>query len=225
MSNSAESLRKEMVRVGQMMYDRGLVGGLSGNLSVRTESGSFLVTPSGIAKGFLLPEHMLEVDQVGDIVTPAEAGGKSLHPTSELPMHLEAYSQRPDVSAVIHAHPTLSIALSIAGIDFNQPLVPEALVLLGEIPTAAYATPSSEEDRLAIRDLIPNHDAIVLSHHGTLTVGKDLWQALMRLETLEQTAKIIAWSSLLGEPRFLNADQLRKLGALRASLGLPGPQP
>lgn len=221
--NSPANLRHEIVRIGRLMYDRGLVAGLSGNLSARSGPERLLVTPSGVAKGFLRPEHMLEVDLQGRLLDAEREANSGLRPTSELPMHLEVYRQRPDVGAVVHAHPTATIALSIAGIGLDRPVVPEAVVLLGEVPTAPYATPSTDEDRLAIRDLISHHDAIVLSHHGALTVGTDLWEAFLKLETLEAAAKIIAWAHVLGEPAELSPEQVDKLHALRQGLGFAAP--
>jgi L-fuculose-phosphate aldolase len=214
------ALRHEIVRIGQMMYARGLLCGFEGNLSARLVDGRFLITPSGLHKGLLQPEQLLIVDADGRVVGYPTEARRALRPTSELPMHLEAYRQRPDVKAVIHAHPPITVALSIAGVPMDTPLLPEVIVLLGMIPMAPYVMSSSEEGAVAIRELIRRHDAVILQRHGTLTVGDNLQQAFMRLETVEQNARIHFMLAQLqaGEP--LAGDDVRKLLRMRRDMGL-----
>lgn len=135
-------------------------------------------------------------------------------------MHLEAYRQRPDVMAVVHAHPPITVALSIAGIPMDTPLLPEVIVLLGMIPMAPYSLSSSAEGAVAIRDLIGRYDAIILQRHGTLTVGNSLTQAFMRLETVEQNARIHFMLAQLGAGGPLQGNDLRKLLQMRRAMGL-----
>ena len=201
-----------MVAVAAQMYRRGFITALSGNLSTRLPNGNILVTPAGPHKGFLSPEALIEVNLEADILS----GLEGLRATSELPMHLEIYQKRPDVGAAIHAHPVACIALSLVGITLERPVIPEAVVLLGEVPTTAYATPSSDENRAAISELIRDHDAIILAHHGSLTLGRDLQEAYYRLETLEHTAQILALAHQLGEPRQLSKEAVKKLNQDRS---------
>lgn len=203
--------RHQMVETAAWMHQRGYVSGLSGNLSARLGDGNILITPSGISKGQLSPDHLMVVNAEGSIV---ERAGQ-LEVTSELPMHLEVYQQRPDVAGVIHAHPIACVALSLVGISLDEPLIPEALVILGPIPTTEYATPSSAENRAAIAGLIGNHNAIILSHHGSLTVGRDLHEAYQRLETLEHVARTVALAYQLGTPRSLSEEAIKKLSNLK----------
>ena len=130
-------------------------------------------------------------------------------------MHLEVYRQRKDVTAVIHAHPIYSIALSLTGLTLEDPYIAEALVLLGPVPTTPYATPSSTENRDAISGLIADHDAIVLAHHGSLTVGRDLEEAYERLEVLEHSAETVLLANQLGTPRQIPAHEVDKLLQMR----------
>jgi L-fuculose-phosphate aldolase len=213
-------LREEIVRIGQLMYDRGLLCGFEGNLSARLGDDRILITPSGLHKGLLRPEQLLVVDAAGRLVGYQTEVRRSLRPTSELPMHLEAYRQRPDIGAVIHAHPPITVALSIAGVPMDTPLLPEVIVLLGMIPTTPYAMSSSEEGATAIRELIRRHDAIILQRHGTLTVGDTLAQAFMRLETVEQNARIHYMLAQLGAGDPLEANEVRKLLLMRRGMGL-----
>lgn len=214
-----DALRAEIVRVGRLMHANEYVDGTSGNITARLGPERILATPSGLAKGFLEPEQLIEVDLDGRVL----AAAPGLTPTSEMPMHLEAYRRRPDIGAVVHAHPVTSVALSIAGISLAECVVPEAVVVLGLVPTTPYATPASEENRRAIADLIAGHDAIVLQYHGTLTVGRDVMDAYLKLETLEHTARIIALSRLLGGTPALPPEQVAKLLQSRQDLGFARP--
>lgn len=214
------ALRQEIVRIGQMMYAAGLLCGFEGNLSVRLSDSRILVTPAGLHKGLLRPEQLLVVDNEGRLIGYATEARRGLRPTSELPMHLEAYRQRPDVTAVVHAHPPITVALSIAGVPMDTPLLPEVIVLLGQIPMAPYSMSSSEEGANAIRELVRHHDAIILQRHGTLTVGNSLTQAFMRLETVEQNARIHFMLAQLGAGGSMEGRELVKLLKMRRGMGL-----
>lgn len=213
-------LRQEIVQIGRLMYEKGFIAASDGNISARLGSGRILITPSGLHKGFLQPEQILLVDENGRRVGPATGANRQLKPTSELPMHLEAYRQRPDIAAVVHAHPPITIALSIAGIPMADCLLPEVIVFLGLIPTTQYATPSSEENVRAIRQFIHHHDALVLQRHGSLTVGDSPMQGFMRLETLEQNARIAFMLAQLGVHHPLPAAEVQKLLQQRQQMGL-----
>lgn len=217
-------LRQEIVKIGQLMYQKGLISASEGNISARLDSGRILITPSGLHKGLMAPEQILVIDEMGQVLGPRTGATRTLKPTSELPMHLEAYRQRPDIGAVVHAHPPITIALSLAGIPLGDCLIPEAIVLLGMIPTTAYATPSSDENMYAIRNLIPYHDAIVLQRHGSLTVGESPMQAFMRLETVEQTARIGFMLAQLGVTNPLPPHEVEKLLVMREQMGLSRPR-
>ena len=213
------ALRAEIVRVGQRMHARELVDGFSGNISARLDAQHILATPSGLAKGMLLPEQLIVIDMQGQVVEAAPG----LRPTSELLMHLEAYRRRPDISAVVHAHPMTAIALTIAGISLAECVIPEAIVVFGLVPTAPYATPSSIENQLAIAELIVGHDALLLAYHGSLTVGRSVTEAYLRLESLEHTAKIIALTRMLGGGPALPPEQVAKLIQTRKEWGFSRP--
>jgi L-fuculose-phosphate aldolase len=215
------SLRNEICRVGRLMWERGLAVATDGNLSARLPGAGerLLVTPAGQSKAFLEPGALLTVDLAGRVLD-APAG---LRPTSELPMHLEVYRRRPDVAAVVHAHPPTVVALSIAGVSFAECLLPEVIVTLGLVPTAEYATPSSAENQRAIREWIGAHDAIVLRRHGSLTVGRDPFDAYLKLESLEHLARISLLARQAGGAPPLPPEQVEKLLAQRAALGLTRP--
>ena len=209
-------LRHEMVKIGRLMYEKGFILASDGNLSARLGHGRILMTPSGLHKGLLEPDQLIVVNEAGKKI----GGPRHLKPTSEMPMHLEAYRQRPDVQAVVHAHPPYAVTLSIAGISLADCLLPEAIVFLGIIPTTPYATPSSPENAAVVRQVIRRHDGLVLQRHGSLTVGDSLMQAFMRLETLERHAYVRYLLAQLNVHNPMPAQDVEKLLAMRQKMGL-----
>jgi len=132
-------------------------------------------------------------------------------PTSELAMHLAVYRLRPEVEAVVHAHPPVATAFSIAGISLEDFVLPEVVLTLGVIPTASYATPTTAEVPETIRNLIQKHDALILERHGAITVGRDLMDAYNKMEKLEHAAIIIFSALQLGRVRCLPPREVEKL--------------
>ena len=227
MNSSERKMRDSLCRVGRLMVQNGLVDGAGGNISARLDQDRVLLSPSGLSLGFLEPEQLLIVNLDGDRIDERTDGNAQLRPTSESPMHLECYLQRDDVRGVVHAHPPTAIALTLVGYDFQQCVIPEAVVLLGLVPTAPYSTPSSQENRDAISGLICEHDAIMLSNHGSLTVAKSLWDAYLMLECLEHCARILHMALQVGDSlKAIPPDQIAKLVDFRQKLGLmrPGDQ-
>ena len=205
--------RREIVEIGRRLWERGYVAANDGNISARL-AGRILVTPTGFSKGFLDPS---------DIVVVSEGGKKlsgAADPTSELPMHLAVYGERADVQAVVHAHPPKSTGFAVAGVPLAQCVLPEVILTLGEVPLAGYATPSTEEVARSIREFLPRFNAILLSNHGALTLGRDLSQAYFRMETVEHFAEITLVARALGGPSPLSCDDVRKLLNVREQLGL-----
>jgi len=208
--------RQDIVEVCRRMYSRGFISGSDGNVSVRLAADRILSTPSGINKGFLTPSDMIVTDM----------GGKKLlgahKPTTELRMHLEVYRKRPDVKAVIHAHPPFTVAFSIAGQKLPQCVMPEIIMMFGSIPTTAYATPCTQEGPEAISALIEECDALIIERHGTLTVGDTVYAAYDKLEKVEHSAQVSAAARQLGSVKPLPKEEIQKLLNLREQLGLKG---
>jgi L-fuculose-phosphate aldolase len=208
------SLREEIVAIGRRMWDKGFLAAADGNLSVRLGADRLLITPSGLSKGFLTPDQLLRVDLQGNLLASNHPAARNLKPSSEMMMHLEAYRQRPDVNAVIHAHPPLAIALTVAGLPLDADVLPEVIYSVGIIPTAPYVTPGTSDGQRAVRELVRQHDAILLDHHGTLTVGATLLEAYMRLERVEHSAAILLAARQVGQLQRLPRDEFEKLCAL-----------
>jgi L-fuculose-phosphate aldolase len=178
-----------------------------GNISVRVDENRVLITPAGMCKGRMDADDLLLVDLDGNVLSTSN----DRRPSTETPMHLEVYKQRPDVRAVIHAHPIFATALTIAGLDFPDDILPEVALTLGHVPVSAYATPSSHEDAEIIRPLIRDHDAILLRQHGSLTVGKNLDEALIHLDRIEHVAEVFHHARQLGNVVRIPPEELRKL--------------
>lgn len=208
--------RQEMVRIGRLMWERGYVAATDGNLSVRLGGDRLLVTASGYSKGFLSVDDLVIIDLDGRPV--AAYRGRGQKPSSEILMHLEVYRQRPDVAAVVHAHPPVATAFSIAGVSLARCVLPEVVITLGSIPTAGYATPGTAEMPRSISQAIKDHDALILAHHGSLTVGQTLWEAYLRLEKVEHTAQITLTAQQLGRVHTLTAEDVAVLTEKRQQL-------
>jgi len=216
------ALREEIVRVCRLMWEKGFVAASDGNVSVRLGDDRLLTTPSGLSKGFLSPSDVVMTDMDGKPVRLFYHGDKQLKPSSEILLHLEVYRQRPDVCAVVHAHPPLAIAFTIAGVSLAQCVLPEVVVNLGQVPTTAYATPATAEGPVVIRDLIRDHDALIIDRHGTVTVGPTLFDAYMKLEKVEHLAQVTLAARQLGRVGLLPPEEVRKLVEMRRkALGLP----
>ena len=217
---TAESqLRADIVEVGRRMYARGYTASNDGNISVRLGSDRLLMTPKSVCKGFMTPEMMCITDLEGRKLQ----GDRD--PSSEMLMHLEVYRQRPDVQAVVHAHPPIATGFSVAGIPLDRAVLAEVLTTLGSIPIAEYATPSTKELPEAVRKYIKAHDGMLLANHGALTSGADLYAAYYKMETIEHFAKISLVARLLGRENLLAREEVDRLQGLRGAYGIKSPAP
>lgn len=217
--NSLEELRAAIVECGRRLWDRGFVASNDGNISVRLDDTRLLTTPTGVSKGFMTPDMMVVTDMDGRIL----AGDR--RPSSELKMHLEVYRQRPDVRAVVHAHPPTATGFAVAGIPLDRAVLAEVITTLGSIPIAEYATPSTEELPAAIRTYIRSHDGLLLANHGALAVAGDLFGAYYRMETIEHFARISLVARTLGREHVLSRTEVLRLQELREVYGISAPAP
>lgn len=210
-------LREQICLIGRLMHNKGYIDATSGNISARLDANHILITPSGVAKWQLTPSDLLIIDLAGNI-----QGNGNI--SSEIPMHLACYQNRQDIQGVVHAHPPHAVALTIAGIPVQQFIIPEAIVFLGAIPTLPYATPSTEENSRVVQQFIKQHDVLMLTHHGSLTVAESVWKAYLKLETLEHIAHITSTVIQLGgAKRYLTWAEVEILLAQRQKLGVSQP--
>ena len=216
---SPYEIKKEICEVGHKLYNLGFVAANDGNISVKYNDHEWYCTPTGVSKGDLTPDMIIKVDANGNKIE-----GK-LNPSSEIKMHMRVYQKRPDVNAVVHAHPPIATAFTIAGIDLDQYILPEAVLTIGEVPTCAYGTPSTMEIPDSLEPYIENHDAFLLQNHGALTVGFSLTKAMFVMEEVEFNAKICKYAMELGAVHEIPNDQLKKLMELRQRMNIPGRHP
>jgi len=177
------------------------------------------MTPKSVCKGFMTPDMMCITDLEGRKLQ----GDRD--PSSEMLMHLEVYRQRPDVQAVVHAHPPIATGFAVAGIPLNKAVLAEVLTTLGSIPIAEYATPSTSELPAAVRKYIKAHDGMLLANHGALTAGADLFAAYYKMETIEHFAKISLVARLLGGENLIAREEVDRLQGLRGTYGIKAPAP
>ncbi len=201
-------LREDIVKFGRLCYERHLLVAMDGNLSALLPDGSVLCTKAGCHKGFLTDDDLVVIDRSG-----RKLRGQG-NPTSEMAMHLACYDERPDVRAVIHTHPPISIAFTIAGVSMARCVLPEVVLTLGTVPTVEYATTGTKSLADGIRPYVRHHDAVLMDRHGAVCLGKDLLTAFCNLETMEHTALITKTARDLGGVKELPPDEAAKLRSM-----------
>lgn len=196
--------RLDLLEVARACYQRGYICGLEGNFSVRLAENLLLTTPRGACKARLKENELVLTDLQGNPLSPGQ-------PSSELKMHLTVYQCRPDIMAVVHAHPVTAVGMTVAGLGLDIDILPEVICTIGTVPTAPYATPGTDEVAQSIRELLAKHDALLLDHHGALTCGTDIWDAFYKLETVEHLAQTLLVAYQVGSPKVLTKEQVAKL--------------
>jgi L-fuculose-phosphate aldolase len=204
--------REVIVHLGKVLYDRGFIAATDGNISVRLDDERILITPTCMCKGQMHADDLVVVDRHGRKLE----GERNV--SSEVQMHLLVYNMRPDIQAIVHAHPPTATGFAAAGVALDQALVSEVVLTLGEVPLAPYGCPGTQALSDSLRPLIPDHDAILMANHGVVTYADDLNRAFMHMETVEHFAKITLVARTLGNPKVLDAEEVKKLTAIRRQL-------
>lgn len=213
----------QLAEACRRLHARGLLAGMEGNLSSRLADGTLLITASGVDKATMTARHVLRCHADGtkyheepfDTVTSGTAlSDRPVRPSSELEMHVGIYQARPDVRAVVHAHPPVSTGFATAGRALAPNVLPEVPVVVGPVALVPYARPGTPALFAAIRPFVANHEVFQLANHGVTVVGSSLEDAVARLESVEQAARILLVAELLGGPRLLDPDEAAALRAL-----------
>lgn len=214
MKNENE-IREEICEIGRRMYSHGLVATNDGNISVKLDEDRFLCTPTGVSKGYMTPDCLCIVNAKNELV---ESNG-DFKPTSEMKMHIRVYEKRPDINAVVHAHPPYAMTFAIIGEELNEPVMPEAFVNFrnGRIPVAKYGTPSTMELPDSLDEFVEDYNALLLEFHGALTYGDTLMRAYMDMESLEYYTRILYQLKTMGKLRVLDEEKLDKLRKIMGS--------
>jgi L-fuculose-phosphate aldolase len=206
--------RPQIVEAGRRLRDRFFVASNDGNISARISENEVLITPTGVNKGDVTAEMILKIDMQGRVISG------SRKPSSETKMHLAVYRTRPDVQAIVHAHPPTATGFAACHIRLDQDVIlPEVVFGLGKIGFAEYGTPTTDEIPNAVVKEIPDCEALILANHGALTVGPDVMQAYYRMEVLEMYAKVTLVTRILGEPKPLMSDAVSELYKVRDRQG------
>ena len=206
---TASAVARRRALCCRQLAARGLIAGRDGNLSVRLGPDRVLVTPTALIKSLVKDGDMVEVDRSG-----RKRRGRR-NPTSELDLHLRILSRRPDVGAVVHAHPPAATGFAVAGEEIPANLLPELIFLVGRVPIVPYGTPGTPELGDRVEPYLGEHDALLLANHGAVTMGKTLDQAWIRMESLEHAARIVIAARTVGRPRPLDAAAVEALRQAR----------
>ncbi|HVR44570.1 MAG TPA: class II aldolase/adducin family protein [Thermoanaerobaculia bacterium] len=206
--DSEAAARKELVRVARRLDEKGILTATDGNLSIRLGPDALLITPSGCCKGLLEEADLVRVDG-----TESRGSGRA---SSEIALHRAIYAARADAGAVVHAHPPYATAFAVAGLALGRPILSEAVLALGEVPVAPYATPTREELARSIGPFLGGR-AVLLANHGAVVWDADIGRAGLLMETLEHVARIDWLSRALGGTE-LDEGQVTALRALGQSM-------
>ncbi|MGB4657603.1 MAG: class II aldolase/adducin family protein [Mobilitalea sp.] len=207
--------KKAIIEVGKRMYNKGFVAANDGNISCKVGPNAIWTTPTGVSKGFMTLDMLVKMDMSGKVL----AG--SYKPSSEVKMHLRVYHENPEAMAVTHAHPPVATSFAIAGISLDKAILPEAVVQLGSVPIAHYATPGSQDVPDSIAPFCKTHNGVLLANHGALSWGKDVIEAYYRLESIEYYATILMYTGkIIGKQNELSCQQVDDLLNIRKDLGI-----
>jgi L-fuculose-phosphate aldolase len=211
-------IRQQICDIGRRVWDRGMIAANDGNLTVKINENEILCTPTGVSKGFMTPDMICKVDLGGNVL---KSDG-IYRPSSEIKVHLKVYKRRPDVNAVVHAHPKYATAYAIVGRPLTKQIIPEATLSFGEVPVAKYALPSSAELADSIEPFLDTHDVVLLQNHGALCWGEDLIAAYFKMESLEFYAELCFITEVLGGAKELPNSEVEQLLDLRRRIGMSG---
>ncbi|MGQ9514760.1 MAG: class II aldolase/adducin family protein [Thermoproteota archaeon] len=203
-------LLADLTKYSKLIYELRLTSGPGGNTSARLPGGKEMyIKPSGLSFAELEPEDFVAVK----ISNLKKVGGR-LKPSSELALHAACYMARKDVNAVFHAHPATCIALSALGQSLDIPLYPDHVVYLGKVSFVPYVTPTTRELAEMVSGCVRESNCILLQNHGTVSLGSSVKEAFYRTELMEESAKIILYTKLLGKARTLLDEEVRMIESL-----------
>ena len=191
------------------------------NVSAKLEDETILATPTGISKSFITPEKLILLNGKGEVLEAAEG----YRPSSELKMHLRCYDRRDDVFSVVHAHPPGATGFAVAHRPMDMYNMIEDVAVIGSVPLTPYGTPSTSEVPDAIEPYLEEHDVMLLTNHGALAVGADVYTAFYRMESLELWAKITINAEILGGSKDIDRENIQKLIDLRSFYRVTGRHP
>ena len=210
-----EALRREICHAAYQIAQAGYVAANDGNLSARCPDGHILITPTGVYKGDVQPEQLLEVTLEGQVIRDGGLG-----PSTETPMHLALYQRWSDLGGVVHTHSPYALCMASRGEDLTRPITADMVLLLGKIPCLPYLPLGTQElaDRVAAAGESAN--GVLLAHHGACTWGRNLREAWYCTQALEQYCRQLYLQLILGGAMpEIPAKEVEKLAARRLASG------
>lgn len=208
--------RNDLMAVVKELDSKGMLCGSSGNISIKIDDNKYLITPSGVPVFILKQEDIVLIDSAGRTIDNRSDG---LRASSEVLMHLLSYKKRPDIQSVIHSHAPCASAFAISGKSLDQCIMPEIIMVLGQIPLVPYMTPATGDLAGIVSDYVQRgHKALLLENHGVLVTGKDVFDACNNLTLTETYARTYLNSLLLGNVNTLSGNQVERLNELKKGL-------
>ncbi|MEK3661804.1 class II aldolase/adducin family protein [Paenibacillus sp. FSL F4-0236] len=215
MDNLEQKLRSQICDIGRNLFNKDFIAANDGNISARLSENEILTTPRAVSKGYLEPHMIVKVNLQGEVLEAAEG----YRPSTEIKMHLRIYNELPEMNGVVHAHPPYATAFAIKGEALDKMMMPESVIMIGDIPLAEYGTPSTEEIPDSLMPFLGKKTAVLLENHGALTWGTDVMEAYLNMERLEYTAKITFITRMIDGERELPQHRIDELVALRSFYG------
>lgn len=215
MDTLEHKLRLQICDIGRNLFNKDYVAANDGNISARLSENVILTTPRAVSKGYLEPHMLVKVNLQGEVLEAAEG----YRPSTEAKMHLRIYNELPEMNGVVHAHPPYATAFAIKGEALDKMMMPESVIMIGDIPLAEYGTPSTEEIPDSLMPFLGKKTAVLLENHGALTWGADVMEAYLNMERLEYTAKLTFITRMIGGERELPQHRIDELVALRSFYG------
>jgi len=191
----------ELVEFGKKMMACHLVVGPGGNISARDGRFAYL-SPSGFSLGELARDDYVKVE-----IESGEIKGGRHRPTSETPLHLECYRKREDVNAIVHAHPPIATGLVTGGVEVRA-MTPDFVAYVGKVVTLPYIVPAGDKLAEAVGKAVLTSNAIMMTNHGAITVGSNLKEAFIKMEVLEDSAKLEMAALVAGNPKFFTDEEV-----------------
>ncbi len=213
-SPADREVKQAILEIGRRMYNKNFAAANDGNISAKADENTIWCTPTGVSKGFMTEDMLILMDLDGKVLE----GNRE--PSSEIKMHLRVYRENPGIRAVVHAHPPAATSFAIAGIPLDRAILSEAVMGIGEIPVAPYAMPGTEEVPDSVAPYVNTHNGCLLANHGAITWGGDVWEAWMRMESLEFFATVSLYTKVIGQVHELTGPQIDRLIERRQNSGV-----
>jgi len=215
MSLTKWQAKELLCEIGRRVWVKNFVAANEGNFSFRLDENSVLSTPTLQSKGFLKPEDIVTVNMEGKKIEGLK------EPTSEVLLHLEIYKNRPDIKAVIHAHPPCATSFAVVKRPLPKCILPEVEIFVGEIPIVEYATPGTQELAESVKPFLSDFTAFLLANHGALTIGSDIEDAYYKMEIVEEYCRVLLYTRQLDGYTQMTDEKVGELLKLKERMGIP----